>query len=113
MVRAFADTIAAALGRGTQTLEHGSTVHEDSGDIELALVGFTLVLLLPVGDSRTEQFLYSASGFFIRELQDAESLEYLYATHHVSHQAHLARRGGDIAQFGEVLVLTSLLEQFC
>ena len=65
VVGAFADTVSAALGRGTKAFEHRSAVNEDCLHEELACLCLAFILLFPVGDCRTEQLLNFAGSLFI------------------------------------------------
>ena len=92
MIGALADAVTAALGGRTETLEHRGAVNEDCLHHELAGLSLALVLLLPVGDCRTEKLLHLAGGLLIREFEDAQSLEDFLAADHIHHETHLAGR---------------------
>ena len=70
MVGAFADAVATALGGGTQAFEHGSAIYEDGAHIQFAVFGLALVLGFPVGDSRTEELLYTGCLLYTSDAAD-------------------------------------------
>ena len=59
VVGTLADSVATALGGGTQALEHRRAVHENRADVKLAVFSLAFVLGFPVGDSRAEELLHA------------------------------------------------------
>ena len=111
VVGALADAVCAALRSRAETLEDASAVDEDSLDIEISGLDIgAFVLLLPVVDSREEELLEFRSSSLCRELEDTEGVVNLLATDKVSDESHLARRGWDVLQRGEVLRLALLFD---
>lgn len=81
-----------------EALEDSGRVNEDGLDVEISVFDVcALVLLLPVIDSREEEFLEAERGVLFRELEDAESLINLLAADEVSNELHLAGRSGTVA----------------
>jgi hypothetical protein len=96
VVGTLADTIAATLRSGTEALESSTAVYEDGVDEELAVFGFTLVFLFPVGNCGADEFLQTRCCFLIRELKNAEGTEHFLSAYHVGYQTHFAGAGGDV-----------------
>ena len=112
MVRTLADAVPTTLRGGAHTLERSCSVDEDARDVELAILGLASVLLFPVSDSRAEELLHACRRFLVRKLEYPEGTTYFHTAHQVSHQTHLARRGGDVAQGSEVRGLQGFLSSF-
>jgi len=72
MACGLADAVATAFGAGGETLERGALFDVDG--FHLQLVDVSTVVVFGIGDGRFQNFLDDARSFFLREVQDVQSL---------------------------------------
>ena len=90
MARGLADTVAAALGACGETLERGTLLDVDGFHLQVVDVG--AVVVFSVGDGGFNHLLDNARRFFLRELQDVQSLIHLLAANQIRDQTAFVDR---------------------
>ena len=114
VVAALADAVSTALGGGAHALHRAAFVNLDLLDIQLSVLhAGTLVLGLPVGNSREDELAHLGSGLSGIVLEDTEGFLDVDTTDEVSDETGFTRRSRIVHQLCHIKGLVGFFTCFC